>query len=220
MDRHVQDPYFVVGLATPDLWKGFSKVFNQQIRHAEPWEGGIECLSLESGIFRHFKGDRLFHNAEFFKKEQAFMRKSISEIIQPGKHEKVTFLGHVLFEIMLDRKIMERLPACLERYYDILETADEQVLLEYIRIRRLPDAEGRFFEYFCRFTEQRFLYNYRSPEGVIQSLNRIYHLATGAKLPEKHEGELMALIPKLDRHLEDKWLGYFDWMQEKMGDAV
>lgn len=115
--------------------------------------------------------------------------------------------------------IMQSYPGCLERYYDLLEAVDEKIVLEYLKLRRLDDGEGRYFEYFCRFREQRFLYNYRSPEGVIQSLNRVYNIATGARLEEKYEGELYSMVPRMDKHLKDQWEGYFFWMKEKLGDA-
>jgi hypothetical protein len=219
LDHPIDDPYYVCGMALPDLWKGFSRKFNRKIRNAEPWTGNLESLSLESGIYRHFEADRHFHNAAFFRKQQAYMRKSLTDILHPNQFERLTFMGHVLFEIMLDRKVMQAFPQVLDRYYELLDKVDPDSLLEYMELRGLSAEVGRFFDYFYRFREVRFLYHYREEEGLIQALLRVYGMATGSKVEGIYHLPLQQLVTQLDKHLEPTWEGYFVQLREKISDA-
>lgn len=189
------------------------------IRDAEPWTGESEFHSLEAGIFRHMRADAYFHNAEFFMKEQSYFRMALSENLPKDLGLKFSFLGHVLFEMMLDRQIIQHEPEFLERYYNSLSKISEEKVLEYTQLRGFEGESEAFFRYFRGFKESQFLYRYESAEGLATGLRRICKMATGVEIPSELNSKLAELIEQLDNHLEPTWKEYLMEVRQNIEDA-
>jgi hypothetical protein len=175
MDRHVEDTLFFVGVSTPD----WVSIFNRQIRVKENRlplimenEATPAEISFYHGIVRHLEVDRVFHSSSFFEYETAEISRLLKLHFAEEAVSRRFFVAHVMFELVLDKVLIQADPSLLPAYYSHLESCDmDQIvqLTEWITATPMPGYDG----FVGKFIHKKFLYQYTDWNHVIYVLRRL-----------------------------------------------
>lgn len=176
LDRNITHPCFVVGTSTPDLVSIFDRNHRVKATHirrsmgeitGDPWR-----MNFRQGINRHVKADRLFHSADFFKYETLHLSRMVSERFASDTPRRTYFVGHIVFELILDKILIERDPSLVADFYRIMESEPVtryQELTEWILDEPLPGYD----QFLQRFIDRRYLLHYPNIDHLTYTLRRI-----------------------------------------------
>ena len=145
---------------------------------------------------QHLKRDAQFHNAAFFDK----MCLQISEIVNQtaaASIPKTFFLAHILFEIALDRVLMEDEIVHLDNFYTELSSVDKTALADYFHKNDNQKGE-EFILKLDKFTLSKWLYQYLDDEKLPYSLNRVYfRIGLKDEWKKEQNDALVNMIPQV-----------------------
>src|SRR5438309_715312 len=98
---------FIFGTALPDLLAMYDRALRAERLSGFLARTGAHA-QLAAGIDCHARADRDFHSSDFFRASQRALRKRLEAI--DGITVKRFFLAHILFEMLLDRYLIESQP--------------------------------------------------------------------------------------------------------------
>jgi hypothetical protein len=197
-------PYFVVGLAMPDLTPGFSKVYNSVIKNSVVAHNR-ELELIQQGILSHYGADKRFHQSRLFNDFMALTLKAFLKEELNRERLRLSVLAHVAVEMMIDRQIvLEYEQLCVE-YYDILNRAEDRVLTLYFDEMRLDYEMGVFMHRFHFFRERRFLFLFKNIENVAYALKRVYASVAGIEFTPIEESKFVAALNNIDNTMRYSW---------------
>ncbi|MEM7370531.1 MAG: hypothetical protein AAF587_18110 [Bacteroidota bacterium] len=174
LDRHLNDSSFFTGVSTPDLVSVFDRTIRLKARKMPLLmenEATPDEISFYQGVLRHFEGDRIFHTSTFFEEETG----RINEILHDAFGDQVErgfFIAHILFELLLDKILIQHDSSLLTEFYHHLTA---RPVKEYVRLTEwvtrvpMPSYDG----FLKKFIRKRYLYRYTDWEHVIYILKRI-----------------------------------------------
>jgi len=175
MDRHVGDSLFFVGVSTPD----WVSIFNRNVRVKENHlplimenDATPEELSFYNGVLRHLEVDRVFHSSAFFVRETRHISELFARHLGNQQVPRSFFVAHVIFELVLDKVLIQSDPSLLPSYYRHLENYDLDYLVqltEWITSTPLPAYDG----FLKKFITKKYLYQYLYWDHLIYVLRRI-----------------------------------------------
>jgi hypothetical protein len=175
MDRHVADSLFFVGVSTPD----WVSIFNRSIRVKENRlplimenEATPAEMSFYNGAMRHLEVDRVFHTSAFFAQETRIISDLFKQYLPQGAVPRSFFVAHVMFELVLDKVLIQADPSLLPAYYQHLESCrlDRMVqLTEWITSTPMPGYDL----FLKKFIGKKYLYQYTDWNHVIYVLRRL-----------------------------------------------
>ncbi len=170
------DPYFVLGVALPDLWPRFSRRRRlrwRAVRAAEPHRP--EARQLRRGLLNHVVVDRRFHACPAFLGWQRELRGAADG----GTPAPVwlDFAAHVAVELAIDHLLARRLPAAAEGFYDRLARCDCDLAEALTGELGDVDATGLGAEV-RGFIGRRFLPKFARVETLAQVLRYILRLTS------------------------------------------
>ena len=158
----------------PDLGRGFVKSFKQTSSIDD-----FEFQNLYAGCSKHYEADKIFHASEFFK----WGSKVCVDLLKVTPFQELVerrwFIGHVLFEMLLDRILVRHKPKVLSDFYENLNLADTQTLQKFFILNHSVDIE-KFMNFFIHFRRVGYIKNYTDNNLFVYSLNRLF---MRAKLP-------------------------------------
>jgi hypothetical protein len=199
------EPYFVLGVALPDLWTRFSRRRRlrwRAVRAAEPREPRV--ARLRAGLLNHVAADRRFHALPIFEQWRKELRQAAGG--ESSRDSLTDFLTHLIPELTLDRAIACRRPELAEAFYDALGGCDREfVEAETGRLGEV-DAAGLACE-IDAFVRRRFLPRFRRPETIFAVVDFILGLTGIAERPSQ------ALLARLVRAAEELVRPEFVWAQ-------
>lgn len=158
---------FVAGNLLPDLMRGFSKIYRQEIKAREE----IHHMDLVKGIHFHLHADKLFHNHEFFELHCDFLKVQIEQHHLPNQRSYI--VSHVLLELLIDQYLMEQRGDIAPEFYNTLEQALKSDLDEKIKMTLNQQNTSRIISIFKGFTESKYAFSLLEDNGVQQAL---YHI--------------------------------------------
>ena len=182
LDKELDDSFFFVGISTPDLLS----VFDRSIRLKEnrlPLLMEKEALPAEvsfyHGVLRHFEVDALFHSSAFFHEETGRISQLLRATFPGFGFHRLFFVSHVLFELLLDKILIDQDPNLLPEYFRHFEQQPAQVaqLTQWITRTEIPGYDN----YFEKFVQRKHLYLYSDWKYVIYVLKRILQRVPIAK---------------------------------------
>ena len=185
----VPHPYFVLGVALPDLWTRFSRRRRlrwKAVRAADPRDTRI--AELRAGLINHVEADRRFHALPIFEQWRRELKNAADGDLPPGI--LTDFLAHLIPELILDHKIACSTPGLAEAFYDALAECDSAFV--EIEIGRLGevDAAGLKPE-IDAFVRRRFLPRFKRLDTVGEVVGFVLSL-TG--IAERPSNELLARL--------------------------
>lgn len=164
-------PYFVMGVAIPDLWSRYTRARRirwKAVQSAEPQDETDE--QLRAGLLNHIAIDRAFHCLPAFLGMQRELK---TRFARRGIHAALLeFLCHVSVELALDSALLVRRPTLADEFYDRLAACDAREVER--RVARLGAVNtDRLAEAIDGFIARRFLRAYMHLDGLVEALRLI-----------------------------------------------
>ncbi|MFK7970650.1 MAG: hypothetical protein AB8F95_09790 [Bacteroidia bacterium] len=176
LDNQSKDSLFVIGLVTPDLVSLYSRDVRFRERDINLALQGktlsVEQYSLLKGVKRHFEADGIFHDSPFFKKESSRIARNLRETFPQYDVARSFFVGHVLFELCIDRILMKLHPGLVDRFYEHFRHYNLEALTGLTASLAGQPLPG-YRDFLKRFLEHPYLPRYKDPEYIVRVLKRI-----------------------------------------------
>jgi len=193
-----QNPEFVAGLTIPDLFKEYSAAYRKIAlgNAAYSNEKGL----VFAGIKAHIEADKFFHNSDFFKVCNEYIKIKLSEI---DRFERNFFLSHLFIELMLDRVLIKQNPDLAVLYYRILNSFDFKIFEQLMKTINTTVNPSVLWERFIHFINSRYLLHYTNNEKWLYALSRVYY-RTIRKPHQKSFDKLADFIPSAEIYIEKR----------------
>lgn len=213
-DQLSDDPYYILGIALPDLTKGHNRSWNIHPKPGE-LETDPNFESILKGWERHLEVDRLFHSSGFFTKNTELIKNELKNIPFKNKEIRPYVLAHILLELLLDSILIRHKKIQISPFYDHLQTVEPQKIIRFISGRGIENADS-FQLYYQRFIEINYLSKYENTENLAYALNRICYRIWKIELNENEEQLLRQKISICYELLADNYMPIFDEISEKL----
>lgn len=198
--RFLNNPYFLAGTSLPD----WLSVVNRRVRlrksllvtHVDSQDEHIR--ELVGGIVQHLEDDVRFHSAPAFSEVLVDVVRTVSPVVN-AQGVPLTFLSHLLVEILFDAALLRRFPDGAERYYASLDQVDPawiETTAELILAQRVPNLAA-FIQLFCR---EKILHDYKADEATFRRINQVMARLKLPPLPTS----LVEVLPALRQIVAEK----------------
>lgn len=191
--RFLDNPYFLAGTSLPD----WLSVVNRRARLRKPMliahlESADERVrQLVGGVVQHLEDDVRFHNSPAFGEVLIQVVRTIHPVVN-AQGVPLTFLSHLIAEILFDAVLLQRFPGGAARYYASLDQVDSmwiETTTDAILGQRV-DHLSAFVRLFCK---ERILDDYNDDEMTFVRMNQVM---TRLKLPALPKS-LQQILPQL-----------------------
>lgn len=193
----IGNPYFNLGLILPDLARGSIKKYKEL-----NGDYSINHEHMLNGCFTHLEDDKKFHSSHFFETGTAICIDAIKSNSDLKNIERKWFLGHILFEMMMDRLLIRHYQGIGKQFYADLNLIDISELDGFFKNQGLLETE-RLCRMFHHFREAGYILNYTDNNLFGYSLTRVM---MRAGLPEISFHERRDLLKSV-LDLEENWFG-------------
>lgn len=193
--HQIDQPYFNLGLILPDLARGAIKKY-----HEIGEEFPASYHQLLAGCFTHLADDKKFHGSHFFEKGTTVCLDAIKLNSDLSQINRKWFLGHILFEMLMDRLLVKHYPGIGKQFYADLQKVNPEILGGFLQLQGVTETE-RMLRMFHYFRQSAYILNYTDNNLFGYSLSRVM---MRAGLPEISFHERRDLL-KLVSDLEENW---------------
>jgi hypothetical protein len=193
----IDNHYFNLGLILPDLARGSIKKFKEL-----NGDFSINHEQMLNGCFAHLEDDKKFHSSNFFETGTSICIDAIKSNADLKNIERKWFLGHILFEMMMDRLLIRHYHGIGKQFYADLNLIDISELDSFFKNQGLLETE-RLCRMFNHFREAGYILNYTDNNLFGYSLTRVM---MRAGLPEISFHERRDLLKSV-LDLEENWFG-------------
>jgi acyl carrier protein phosphodiesterase len=171
-EKQESDSHLVIGIVLPDFIKNAHKDWNLNPQKEEHLflEHPGEAAILR-GWKRHLEVDKHFHSSDFFITQTAILK----QLMLPAMHSgpvKPFFLAHIGLELVLDHLLTTRNLVNINRFYEQLHQANNNVLKSFLIKAGISDL-NLFLKFLDGFISSRYLLSYQKIENIAYALNRI-----------------------------------------------
>lgn len=182
---HLGRVYFMAGLAVPD----WISVIDRRVR--TPARGARELLDDQdprvretaAGIIRHHDDDRWFHQTRAFAELNFAFANELRAYLPDDSSMRPGLLAHIAVELLLDARLMELHPRALDRYYNLMENVEPELIETVVnRISRQPTDQ--LAALIARFMDARFLADYGDDARLLYRLSQVMQRVGLPALPE------------------------------------
>ena len=217
LDKELDDSLFFVGMSTPDLLS----VFDRSVRLRESrlpllMENEVPPghISFYNGVLRHFEVDALFHSSAFFEEETSRISRLMRDTFPGYGFHRLFFVSHVLFELLLDKILIDQHPDLLPDYFQHFEAQkpeDVAQLTQWVTRAEIPGYEN----YYQKFVQRKHLYLYSDWKYVIYVLKRILQRVRIAKFSYLDEPRFLSVIRAYESDLSGRcFLAFSDFTRQ------
>ncbi len=147
---------------------------------------------LNRGSQQHYQTDARFHNSEFFKQQTARLDGLFTKHNFSRHNQRLWFVSHILFEVLLDRVLVQHNPQKLAEFYASLQKVDIETVIDFLA-KSGKEGRGRFSNFWNGFIESQFIQHYTNDESFLYSMNRILQRAAQPEM-DTQQGEAMLRI--------------------------
>ena len=183
-------PYFVLGVALPDLWPRFSR------RRRIHWKSVRESLGsdtdardLRAGLLNHVDVDRLFHHLPTFVRWQRELKLRVGG--QTTHSALLDFMVHLTLELMLDHRLAVEQPQVCEEFYDRISACDTDRAEQSVGRLGKVDSRGLGGE-IEGFIRRRYLTRFTRRETLPEVIEYVLSLMHVSEQP--HRGLIRDLL--------------------------
>lgn len=172
--NHLERAYFIAGTALPDWLSVVDRRVRLRRSHVEQWSNATDppLAELAAGVQCHLDDDAWFHQHPAFLDLSWHFTVQLRRALPNDNSFRVSFLGHILVELLLDAALIEKAPDRLNLYYQQLDTVEPRHVVQAVeqmtgqRVEGLADGLGHF----CR---ERFLYDYLDDGKLLWRVNQV-----------------------------------------------
>jgi len=176
-------PYFVIGVALPDLWPRFSRkrrIRWQAVRAASVSDP--QARQLRAGLLNHVAVDQRFHALPSFL---GWQRELKARVVGQAPHPVLTdFIAHVALELVLDHRVICADAQVGEDIYDHMALCDPEVVEQWMGALGSVDARGLARE-IQRFVRERYLPRFARRDTLIRVVDSVLGLTKLRTRPSK-----------------------------------
>jgi hypothetical protein len=202
IDRAHAEPYFTLGLILPDIYRGFSRIYNLHLRHAQPGDG-ISC-AIHSGIQRHYQGDGAFHNSLSFHEACEMVEKESKALVEVSL-PRLFFLSHILVELLFDKMLLIHHPDIEADLYQKLQQIAPENVLKYFTESGFKDIDVHFPEHYNDFVVNRYVLRLKNNENIYPALERLYFSRVGCELNHEQKIAFLEFTQQCSDQMEGLW---------------
>jgi hypothetical protein len=209
-DQQNTDPYYILGIALPDLVKNSNRRWNvHPHKHEAKFEENPIFSSIYAGWKRHVTVDHYFHEAAYFLEKSHMITERMRTIPFENNKVKPFMIGHVGLEIMLDTLLLINHKINGISFYESLDKCDINQIIKFLELNEIENAAD-FEKFYARFCESRYLLSYQSNESIVYALNRIQYRLTRQFFTETDVRLMHINIAELMDIVEQDYLFIFD----------
>lgn len=161
------NPLYTLGLVFPDLSRGFVSAPGKKELNQHP-----HLQDLVRGCRKHYEADKIFHGSHFFEEGAAVCVDVLKKARFDTDVQRRWFIGHILFELLIDRILVRHIPKVSDEFYADLNALNRADLKEFIQLHPHKDLE-RFLKFFEHFCKAAYIRNYPDNNLFAFSLSRI-----------------------------------------------
>ncbi len=201
----LDDPYFAVGTAVPDMLMVVDRGLKVRLQHARPFMDDADSITaaVAGGVHQHLIDDRLFHKTAAFAETSLGLTLTFRDALDDDSGLRPRFLGHLMTELLLDAAMIEEDPRQLERYYAVMESVDGDAVQEAVNrmARRPTERLSPMISGVCR---ERFLWDYLNDAKLTVRVNQIMRRVGLDLVPQSFEqllGEARRLVARRKQEL-------------------
>lgn len=129
-------------------------------------------VDLNEGCSKHLAADKRFHASLFFEKGSAQCLEVVKNLPFQETIQRKWFIGHILFEMLLDRLLVQHAPSVAPRFYSYMRQIEEQKLADFMNHHNCTDTV-RFLRNFEHFRKVGYIANYTDNNLFAYSLSRV-----------------------------------------------
>lgn len=218
LDRNLDNSLFFVGVSTPDL----VSVFDRNVRLKKNRlplimenESSEDEISFYNGLLRHFEVDRIFHTSDFFYSETARITKLLQETFPADELSRTFFVAHVLFELVLDKILIQQDPNLLTSFYSHFDSRSISTfvqLTEWATHTPMP----RYDDFLQKFLKKKYLYNYTDWRHVTYILKRIMQGVGISKVDYLLDERFISMAEAYEEELTGRMPSAFAWLNDQL----
>jgi hypothetical protein len=175
------EPYFVMGVALPDLWPRLSRrrrIRWKCVRAAAPFDR--HATHLRAGLLNHAAVDRRFHMLPLFL---GWQRELKARVASDGTHPTLLdFLAHVALELTIDQLLLWENPQLADRFFDSLQACDYAAVEHHVGQLVGVGANG-LEDLLETFVGRRFLRHYTRPDALVGVMRHTLSLTSVREPP-------------------------------------
>jgi len=171
--RFLDNPYVLAGTSLPD----WLSVVNRRarlrratlIQYVDSQDERLR--QLVTGVIQHLDDDLRFHNAPVFSDVLVQVLRLIQPVVN-GRAVPLTFLAHLMTEVMFDAALLDRFPHGADDYYAALSRIDPswvEMATEMITGQHVENL-GSFIRLFCR---EGILHDYKDDPATFRRMNQV-----------------------------------------------
>jgi hypothetical protein len=158
---------YTAGLVLPDLTRGFVKNLGKLKEH----DYGI-YEPLAAGCLQHYSADKIFHGSAFFEWGTHACVEAVKRMRFESEVARKWFIGHILFELLVDRILVRHKPSVASDFYAQLNTLDQTELNQFISLHEHTNKDS-FLKFYVHFRKVAYIKNYTDNNLFAYSLSRI-----------------------------------------------
>lgn len=218
LDRKVNDSLFFAGVSTPDL----VSVFDRNIRLKKSRmplimenEASQDEISFYNGVMRHFEADRIFHSSDFFTEETHFIARLIESTFEKPEYERTFFVAHILFELLLDKILIQQDQTLVPEFYRHLETYPVHELVrltEWVTHTPMPSYDS----FLKKFMSKKYLSNYVDPAHVCYILRRIVQGVGIQHVTYLQSPKFLGMVEEYEEELSGRCYAGFEYLNQQL----
>ncbi len=202
--RFLDRPYFVAGTAVPDWLSVVDRKVRVRAKLLEPFmlNDGSPQAEVATGAWQHLDDDRWFHQTRAFAEITAQLAVRFREALGPDDSLRPGFLGHIVTELLIDAELIERYPAKIVRYYQVISSVDPLVVQRAVNVIAKHPTEF-LAPLIPRFVSERFLPDYLSDDRLLWRLNQVLQRVKLSPLPTQATFVLSLARPLIRNRLSE-----------------
>lgn len=196
--QHLDNPYFAAGTGLPDWMSVIDRKNRARRQYAEPitQHSDPRIAAFASGCVQHHDDDHWFHQNESFVTLSTRFALELRELLEEGLGHQAGFVGHIAVELLLDSILSERNPQLIDRYYDVLQSLEVD-LVQFAADQICRQPVTRMVELLPKFIEFRFIADYHDDRLLLRSLNGVMRRIGLPPLPDSVATWLATARPRV-----------------------
>lgn len=195
-DGRRDSPYYNLGLVLPDLMgmvqRGW-KIGKHQLADSD----NPQHQQLVEGVSRHLAMDDWFHDTNFFQEGHSVAKTVMKKAAIQYPPYRVSFLSHIILELMLDRILVKHEPGMVSRFYSELAIVKIDELRRFFYELGVPFNEN-FQAFYRKFIGKRYALNYANNEAFVEALNNISNRVGQPRITPHLSQNLYQFLPDLE----------------------
>jgi hypothetical protein len=189
----------VLGNLLPDLMRGFTKIYRQEIKDNPK----LKNSAILEGIHFHLSIDKIFHEHDFFLNYCAKVKDTIE--LKNIPQNRSFIVAHVMVELLIDQYLMEVNVQLADSFYKSLKQSANDNLSEKLNNILNKQNSSKIISIFNGFIQKKYAYALQSDDGIIEALHHII----GKRIGEDFKSPMWQVVIQEVRSDMNTKLPYF-----------